>query len=95
LAGAQVVIEDGDIDGIEVLHRFLDGGGWETLVAVLAEDGGAEVEIVDFVVEEEDPDVPLAVGGCGTGWDGDLVGWLAHEVPFIFITLWSPRTWLF
>ncbi len=54
LAGAEVVVEDGDVDAVEELGGLFDGGGGDALVAVLAEDGGAEVEIGGFVVEQED-----------------------------------------
>jgi hypothetical protein len=56
LAGAEMVVEDGDVDGIEELGGFLDGGGGDTLVAVLAEDGGAEMQVGGLVVEQKDAD---------------------------------------
>src|SRR3984885_2751757 len=56
LAGAQVVVENGDVDVVEELGGLLDGGGGDTLVAVLAEDGGAEVQVGWLVVEQEHAD---------------------------------------
>jgi hypothetical protein len=49
-----VVVEDGDVDVVEELGGFFDGGGGDALVTVLAEDGGAKVKIGGFVVEKKD-----------------------------------------
>jgi hypothetical protein len=54
LAGAEMVVEDGDVDLVEELSGLFNGGGWDALVAVLAQDGGAEMKIVGFVVEQQD-----------------------------------------
>ncbi len=54
LAGAEVVVEDGDVDVVEELGGLFDGGGGDALVAVLAEDGGAEMEVGRLVVEQQD-----------------------------------------
>jgi hypothetical protein len=56
LACAEVIVEDGDVYVVEELGGFFDGGGGDALVAVLAEDGGAEVKIGGFVVEQQDTD---------------------------------------
>jgi hypothetical protein len=56
LTSAEVVVEDGDVDVVEELGGLLDGGGGDALVAVLAEDGSAEVQVGGFVVEQEDAD---------------------------------------
>ena len=53
LAGAEVVVEDGDVDLVEELGGFFDGGGGNACVAVLAQDGGAEMQIGWFVVEQQ------------------------------------------
>ena len=54
LAGAEVVVEDGDVDVVEELGGFFDGGGGDALVAVLAQDGGAEMQIGGLVIEQKD-----------------------------------------
>src|ERR1700677_3605084 len=54
LAGAEMVVENGDVDVVEELGGLLDGGGGDALVAMLTEDGGAEVQVGGFVIEQED-----------------------------------------
>jgi hypothetical protein len=54
LACAEVIVEDGDVDFIEELGSFFDGGGGDALVAVLAEDGGAKMKVGGLVVEQKD-----------------------------------------
>jgi hypothetical protein len=56
LASAEVVVEDGDVDVVDEFGGLLDGGGGDALVAALAEDGGAEVQVGGLVVEQEDAD---------------------------------------
>jgi hypothetical protein len=53
LASAKVVVEDGDVNAVEEFGGLFDGGGRDALVAVLAKDGCAEVQIARFVVEQE------------------------------------------
>ena len=53
LAGAKVVVEDRDVNTVEEVGGFFDGGCGDALVAVLAKDGSAEVEIIGFVVEQK------------------------------------------
>ena len=60
LARAKVVVEDGDVDVVEELGGLFDGGGGDALVAMLAQDGGAEVEVGGFVVEQQDTDMRCA-----------------------------------
>jgi hypothetical protein len=50
LSGAEMVVEDGDVDVVEELDGLFDGGSGDALIAVLAEDGGAEVEVAGLVV---------------------------------------------
>lgn len=57
LAGSEVIVEDGDVDVVEELSGLFDGGRRNALIAVLTEDGGAEMEIGWFVVEQEDTNV--------------------------------------
>jgi hypothetical protein len=54
LACAEVIVEDGDVDGVEELGGFFDGGGGGALVAVLAEDGGTEKQVCGLVIEQKD-----------------------------------------
>jgi hypothetical protein len=54
LAGAEVIVEYGDVDIVEELGGFFDGRGGDALVAVLTQDGSAEMEIVWLVVEQQD-----------------------------------------
>jgi hypothetical protein len=54
LTMAEVIVEDGDVDVVEKFGRLFDGRSGDTLIAVLAKDGGAENEIVGLVVEQED-----------------------------------------
>jgi hypothetical protein len=56
LAGAEVIVEYGDVDVVEEFGCLLDGGGGNALVAMLAKDGGAQVQVGGFVVEQEDAD---------------------------------------
>jgi hypothetical protein len=56
LAGAEVVVEDGDVDAVEEFSGFFDGGGGDALVAVLAQDRGAEMKVGGLVVQEQDAD---------------------------------------
>jgi hypothetical protein len=53
LACAEVVIQYGDVDLIEEFGRLFDSCGGNTLVAVLAKDGRAEMEVTGLVVEQE------------------------------------------
>jgi hypothetical protein len=53
LAGAEVVVEDGDVDVVEELDGLVNAGGRDTLITMLAKDGGAEMEIGGFVVEQK------------------------------------------
>jgi hypothetical protein len=53
LPGAEMVVEDGDVNVVEEFGGLFDGGGREALVAVLAKDGSAEVQIAGFIVEQE------------------------------------------
>ena len=56
LAGTEVVVEDGDVDVVEELGGLFNAGRGDALIAALAEDGGAEVEVDGLVVEQEDAD---------------------------------------
>jgi len=51
LASSQMVVENGDIDVVEELDGLFDSGGGNALIAMLAENGGSEVQIGWFVVE--------------------------------------------
>jgi hypothetical protein len=53
LASSKVIIEDRDVDIVEELGGLFDGGGWDALVAMLAEDGSAEVQVGWFIVQQE------------------------------------------
>ncbi len=53
LAGSEVVVEDSDVDIVEEVCGFFDSGGGDALIAMLTQDGGAEVEIGGFVVEQQ------------------------------------------
>ncbi len=51
LASSEVVVEHGDVDFIEELRGLLDRGGRDTLIAVLAQNGRAKMQISRLVVE--------------------------------------------
>ncbi len=53
LARAQVVVQHRHVDRVQKGQRFFDGGGRFGLVAVLVQDGRAQQEVVDLVVEEQ------------------------------------------
>jgi hypothetical protein len=53
LAGSEVVVEDRYVDLVEEVRCLFDGGSGEALIAVLAQNGGAEMEICGLVVEQE------------------------------------------
>jgi hypothetical protein len=55
LTGAEVIVEDGYVDVVEEFGGFFDGGGGDALVSVLAKNGGAEMKVGRFVVEQKDP----------------------------------------
>jgi hypothetical protein len=91
LAGAEVIVEDGDVDGVEELGGLLDGGGRDAFVAVLTEDGGAEVQIGGLVVEQEDAD-RLNGRSVREGRGAGKVGGFSHgsaPYPLLFIRLKS------
>jgi hypothetical protein len=81
LAGTKVIIEDSDVDVVEELGGFLDGGGGDALVSMLAEDSRAEMQVIGLVVEKEN-----AYGWClavrhlvqGAGY---AIGRLNHGLP--------------
>jgi hypothetical protein len=73
-AGAEVVVEHGDVDLVDQGHGLFDGGGGFGLIAVLAEDGGAKVEICRLVIEQEDAN--------GSGVAGDDLQ--ARRLYFVF-----------
>ncbi len=62
LACAEMVVEDSYVDVVREFSGLFDAGGGDALIAALAEDGGAEVKIDGFVVEQEDAD-GLDIGG--------------------------------
>jgi hypothetical protein len=78
LAGAEMIVEDGDVDVVEMLDGLIDGGGGNTLVSVLAEDGGAEVEIAGFVIEQENAHGLWVRVGHEMEAVGDALGRLNH-----------------
>ena len=53
LTGSQVIVEDSDVDVVEEFGRLFDGGGGDALVTMLAEDGGAEMQVGRFIVQQE------------------------------------------
>jgi hypothetical protein len=57
LSGAEVVVEHGDVDVVEDLGCLLNGGGWDAVVSVLAQDGSSEMQVGRFVVEQKDANV--------------------------------------
>jgi hypothetical protein len=89
LTVAEVIVEDGDVDVVEEFGGFFDGGGGNALVAVLAKDGGAENEVVGFVVEKEDANglgVPVRHEVKGA-WDA--VGRLNHGLSSSFDVVYT------
>ena len=56
LAGAQVVVEYRDVDAVERGVGLLDGGGGDRGVAVLAQDGAAQVQVDGIVIEQQNVD---------------------------------------
>jgi hypothetical protein len=74
LAGAEVVVEDRNVNVVKKLGGFFDGGGGNALVTVLAKDGGAKVKVGWFVVEQKDAD-----GGGTAGHTSAGVGRLDHD----------------
>jgi hypothetical protein len=74
LPGAEMIIEDRDIDIVKDLGCLLNGGGRDALIAVLAKDGSAEMQVGRLVVQKEDTNVlslcrhtPADVGWFGHG----------------------------
>jgi hypothetical protein len=97
LAGAEVVVEDGDVDVVEEFSGLLDGGGRDALVAPLAEDGGAEVQVGGLVVEQKDADW-LNGGSQGLGGRvGEVVRrvnhWSALSITF-YMTKVITLVWI-
>lgn len=54
LTGSEMVVEYGDVDIVEEVSGFFDGGGGDALVAMLAQDDSAEMEVGGLVVEQQD-----------------------------------------
>src|SRR6202012_392874 len=81
LACAEMIVEDGDVDVIEVLDGLVDGGSGNTLIPMLAEDGGAEMEIAGLVVEQEDAHGLCVRAGHEMKAVGDGLGRLNHGLP--------------
>jgi len=54
LAGAEMVVEDRDVDLVEELGSLFNSGGGDRAVTVLAEDGPPKVEINGVVVKQQD-----------------------------------------
>jgi hypothetical protein len=78
LAFAEMIVEDGDVDGVEELGGLFDGGDGDAVVAVPAEDGGSEMEIDGVVVEQEDTYAVRGEASDG-GAVGEVVGRLNHD----------------
>ena len=57
LAGSEVEVEDGYVGVVEEFYGFFNGRGRETLVAVLAEDCCAEMQVCGLIIEQENADV--------------------------------------
>jgi hypothetical protein len=57
LSCSQVIVEDGNINFVEELGGFFDGGGWNALVAVLAEDGGPQMQVGWLIIQQEHANV--------------------------------------
>jgi hypothetical protein len=81
LSGAEVIVEDSDVDVVEEFGCLFDGGGGYALVSMLAEDSRAEMQVIGLVVEKEN-----AYGWClavrhlvqGAGY---AIGRLNHGLP--------------
>jgi hypothetical protein len=86
LAGSEMVVEDGYVDVVEELGGFFNGGGRDALVSVLAEDCGAEMEIVRFVVQQQNTYGLVARARHLVKDARDAVGRLNHRsTPFMML----------
>ena len=97
LAGAEVVVEDGDVDVVEELGGFFNGGGGHALVSVLAQDRCAQMQIGGFVVEQQDTN-GLVLDGRHLVKDARYaVGRLHHRLTSLdaLYASRSPLRWLF
>ena len=54
LAGSKVIVENGNVDSIKVLRSLLDGRGRNALIAVLAQDRGAQMQVAGLVIKQQD-----------------------------------------
>jgi hypothetical protein len=71
---AKVVIEHGNVDMVEGLGGFLDCGGGNATITVLAQNSGSEVQIRRLVIEQQNADVWANVGHTRT-----VAWWLANH----------------
>ena len=64
-----MVVKDRNVNLVKQLICFLDGGGGDRGIAMLAQDRSAKVQIHQVVVEQENVDCrgpdEFEVGGCG------------------------------
>ena len=51
-----MVVEHGDIDVVDFGLRFFDGCGGDDFISLLAQDGGAQQQVLFEVVEQENAD---------------------------------------
>src|ERR1700733_11879203 len=91
LASAEGVIEDCDVDVVEELSGLLDGGGGDALVTVLAEDGGAEVQVGGLVVEQEDADRLNGRSLRARRCTGEIVWRFNHRCCSLSITFYTTK----
>ena len=90
LAGSEVVVEDGDVDVVEELGGLFDGGGRDALVSVLAEDGGAEMEVIRLVVQQQNAYGLVARARHLVKDARDAVGRLNHRsTPFMMLLIYD------
>jgi hypothetical protein len=83
LACSEVVVENRDVDVVEEVGGFFDGGGGKALVSMLAQNGSAEVEIRGLVVEQQNTHRMRASARHSMNHASDAVGRLNHGYELI------------
>src|ERR1700679_4004720 len=81
LARAKVVVEDGNVDRIEQLDRLINRCGRDALVAMLSQNCRTKIEVIGFVIEQQDPDWLDKRAGHSLRRAGKSVRRLNHGVP--------------
>jgi hypothetical protein len=83
LAGSEVIVKDGDIDIVEVVDGLFDSRGGQALIAMLTQDGGAEVEIGWLIVEQQNTHGLRVSARHSMNHASDAIGRLNHSYELI------------